>query len=227
MEKKTFDLCLKVLKKFEEAQILSDIILIGSWSVYFYKAFFNSAEYSTFIRTRDMDFLVPIPYKSKKKVDIFALIKDLGFIEEFKGSKGYIKLVHPDLAVEFLVPEKGKGHDKPYPLPQLGVNAQPLRYLGFLVDNTISIEVNGLHIKTPHPAAYALHKFIIFKRRKNKDKHDRDIEGALRVFRQLIKSGRHSEIRHIFKKVHKKWQDQIIRNLRSIDETEVLDFLEQ
>ena len=227
MEKKTFDLCLEVLKRFEKAQILNKIILIGSWSIYFYKYIFKSKEYSTFIRTRDIDFLVPVPPKFKKKVDVFDLVEDLGFIEEFKGSKGYIKLIHPDLTVEFLVPERGRGYDKPYPIPQLGINAQALRFLDFLVQNTISVQANGLHLRLPHPAAYALHKFIIFKRRRKKDKQDRDIEGALRVFRELIREKQQADIKVIFSNMHLKWQKKVIENLKSIEEFEIVDILEQ
>jgi len=225
MEKKTFNICEEVLRRFEKAGILKHIILIGSWSVYFYKYYFASKTYSTFIRTKDIDFLIPIPSKLERKIDVFKLVEDIGFIEQYKGSKGYIKLEHPDLTIEFLVPERGRGSDKPYPIPQLAINAQPLRFLDFLADNTISINAEGLHITLPHPAAYVLHKFIIFKRRRNIEKHDRDIEGALRVFRELVNNSQKDEIRHTFNKMHKKWQKKVIENLKSIKETEAIDIL--
>lgn len=225
MEKKTYDLCLDVLTRFHKAGILKHIILIGSWSIYFYKDYFNSRSYSTYIRTRDIDFLVPIPFKLDKNIDIFSLVEDLGFLEEHRGSKGYIKLQHPDLTIEFLVPERGHGTDKPYKISQLGINAVALRYLDFLASNTIWIDFNNMKIKLPHPAAYALHKFIIFKRRVKIDKHDRDIEGALRVFHALITRNEHSSIRNIFKKMHKKWQATVIKNLQSINEFEIVDVL--
>lgn len=100
MEKKRYDLCLEILRRFKRAGILKYVILIGSWSIYFYKYCFESETYSTFIRTRDIDFLIPISFKFKKKLDVFKLIEDLGFLEEFKGSQGYIKLEHPDLTIE-------------------------------------------------------------------------------------------------------------------------------
>ncbi len=226
MEKKTFNLSLEVLKRFERAGVLRHFIIIGSWSVYFYKYYFNSKNYSTFIRTIDMDFLIPIPARFHGNIRILDLLEDLGFIEEYKGSKGYMKISHPDLIVEFLVPERGRGHDEPYSIPQLSINAVPLRYLDFLAENTISITVEGLRIKLPHPAAYALHKFIVFKRRRNADKHDRDIEGALRVFQALIDHGDVAVIKRIFGKMHKKWKKTIIDNLRTMKEAGVIDILE-
>jgi len=225
MEKKTFNVCLEVLNRFERAGILKHVILIGSWSVYFYKYYFDSTTYSTFIRTKDIDFLIPIPPKFKKEINVFKLVEDIGFLEQYQGSEGYIKLEHPDLTIEFLVPERGRGSDKPYPIPQLAINAQPLRFLDFLVGNAILINAEGLHIRLPHPAAYALHKFIIFKRRRNIEKHDRDIEGALRVFRELISNDQEDEIKHTFNKMHKKWQKKVIENLKSIKETEAIDIL--
>ena len=226
MEKKTFNICLEVLKRFEKVGILKRIILIGSWAIYFYKYYFKSKEYSTYIRTKDIDFLIPIPFKFDKKINIFDLIEDLGFLEIYKGSKGYIKFEHPDLTIEFLVPERGHGHDKPYSIPQLAINAQPLRFLDFLIANTISINVKGLHVSLPHPAAYALHKFIIFKRRRKIDKHDRDIEGAVRVFRELLRHNYQDEIKDIFNKMHNKWRKKIIANLKAINEAEIIDILE-
>ncbi len=226
MEKKTFNLSLEVLKRFERAGVLRHFIIIGSWSVYFYKYYFNSKNYSTFIRTIDMDFLIPIQARFHANIRILDLLEDLGFIEEYKGSKGYMKISHPDLIVEFLVPERGRGHDEPYSIPQLSINAVPLRYLDFLAENTISITAEGLRIKLPHPAAYALHKFIVFKRRRNADKHDRDIEGALRVFQALIDHGDVAVIKRIFGKMHKKWKKTIIDNLRTMKEAGVIDILE-
>lgn len=225
MEKKTFNLSLEVLRRFDRAGILKHLIVIGSWSIYFYKYYFNSQEYSTLIRTMDIDFLIPAPNRLDKNIHIFGLLEDLGFIEEYNGSQGYTKISHPDLTVEFLVPERGSGHDKPYPVSRLSINAIPLRYLDFLAANTIYVVAEGLRLKLPHPAAYALHKFIIFKRRRNIDKYDRDIEGALRVFRQLIRHGESDKVKRIYNKMHKRWQKTVIDNLKSINDTEVVDIL--
>lgn len=226
MEKKKYKLCIEVLRRFRKAGLLSHIIIIGSWSIYFYKYYFKSKSYSTFIRTTDIDFLIPTPFKFDKEVDLYQLIEDLGFLEEFKGEKGYIKLKHPDLTVEFLVPERGRGYNKPYEIPQLKINAQPLRYLDFLVENTVIVKFNNLNLKLPHPAVYVLHKFVIFKRRKKIDKSDRDIEGALRVFLELFKNNKQNEIKEFFSKMHKSWQKTVLKNLKSIGEFEIIDILE-
>ena len=225
MEKNQFDLCMDVLRRLEQRKLLEHMLVVGSWCLYFYRGFFNDEKYIPPVRTRDIDFLLPLPVRFKGDEDIPEMLKELGFVTGFKGNSGYIVLQHPDLLIEFLVPEIGRGTDRPYPIPQLGINAQPLRYLHLLQKNAIHLDFEGIRIRVPHPAAYALHKFIIFKRRANPDKRNRDIEGALRVFRQLITEKKGASFMKIFRKLPAKWQATIIRNLRSSGEDEIAGFM--
>ena len=133
MEKSQYDLCVEVLRRLDKAGVLKNVVLVGSWCTIFYKDFFAGKKYMTSLTTRDMDLLIPQPRSIRAQVDVAELIKDLGFIVGFTGSKGYIRLEHPQLIIEFLVPERGKGSDKPYSLPQLGLNAQALRFVEFLL----------------------------------------------------------------------------------------------
>jgi len=227
VEKNQYKLCFEVLRRFNKASILDGLILIGSWCLYFYKDYFKNISYidiST-IRTRDMDFLVPIPVRIKKEVDIPKMLRDLGFIIEFKGSKGYIKLDHPDLILEFLVPEKGRGSDKPYRLPQLGMNATPLRFLSFLADNLIRVKVEDFYINVPHPANFALHKLIIFSRRTKEDKALKDKNTAVAILKALFNKGEKRIVNSIFNSIPQKWQKKILDNLKSIGEQEIAKIL--
>ncbi len=65
---KNYALCNEVLKRFRDSGILENIIVIGSWCIYFYKDYFREIDYNSLIRTRDIDFLVPIPKRWKTKV---------------------------------------------------------------------------------------------------------------------------------------------------------------
>ena len=227
MEKNQYKLCLEVLRRFNKAGILDGLILIGSWCLYFYKDYFKNIPYIdiTTIRTRDIDFLVPIPARIKKEVDIPKMLKDLGFVIDFKGSKGYIKLDHPDLILEFLVPEKGRGSDKPYRLPQLGMNATPLRFLSFLTDNVIRVKVEDFNLNVPHPANFALHKLIIFSRRSKEDKALKDRNTAIEILKALFNKGETRIVKSIFNSMPKKWQKKILDNLKSIGEQEIAKIL--
>ena len=228
MEKKQYDLCIEILKRFNQAGILDDFILIGSWCLYFYKDYFKGREYieQSAIKTRDIDFLIEHPQKIHKQTDIPNLLKDLGFVTIFKGREGYVKLDHPDLLLEFLVPEKGKGIDKPYPLPTLGMNAVTLRFLSFLTTNTIRIEIQDFYLTMPHPVNFALHKLIIFQRRIKEEKAIKDKNMAIGILKALIKKGESPFIKHIFKSIPLKWQGKIIKGLETMEEKDILKVLE-
>jgi len=227
VERKQSELCIEVLRRFHKANILNDFILIGSWCVYFYKEYFSDIPYIdlTTIKTRDLDFLIDNPARIKQEVDLPELLKDLGFIISFKDSNGYIKLDHPDLILEFLVPEKGKGRDKPYPLPKLGINATALRFLNFLSDNTIKVKVEDFSLTLPHPANFALHKLIIFQRRIREEKAIKDRNTAIEILRALLNKGEENMIREVFNSVPQKWQKKIIRGLEETKEKAILEIL--
>ena len=225
MEKKQYELCLEVLRRLSRVRVLNNIVLIGSWCIPFYKEYFAKAKYVPSIKTRDIDFLIPAPSRIKKKVDIPKLVKDLGFVIGFKGPQGYIRLEHPKLFIEFLVPEKGKGTDKPYPLPKLGVNAAALRFLNFLSDNTINVKVEDFYLTLPHPANFSLHKLIVFQRRIRKDKAIKDRNIAIRILKALINRGEGNIINEVFDSVPQKWQKKIVKGLVEAKEKEILDIL--
>lgn len=227
MEKKQYELCLEILRRFHKEGILNDLILIGSWCVYFYADYFRGTPYidQATIRTRDIDFLIDSPARIKREVDIPDLLKDLGFVTIYKGSKGYIKLDHPDLILEFLVPEKGKGSNRPYPLPKLGLNAVALRFLTFLSQNTIKVEVENFHITLPHPANFALHKLIIFQRRLKEEKAIKDRNTAIEILKALINKGEAVEVKKIMKALPAKWQKKIADGLKIVADKEVKEIL--
>ncbi|MBI4834779.1 MAG: hypothetical protein HY811_08190 [Planctomycetes bacterium] len=226
MEKNQYKICIEVLKTLDKGAALPYLILIGSWCAYFYRDYFNTVDYLPFIKTRDIDFLVSLPIRSEGKIDIPELLSGLGFVTDFKGSKGYIKLTHPELLIEFLVPEKGKGMDKPYPIPKLGINATALRFLSFLTDNTIRVKVENFYLTLPHPANFALHKLIIFQRRTKEDKAQKDRNIALEVLRALIKKGEIKVIRSVFNSIPQKWQKKIIMGLEKAKEKELINTLQ-
>jgi len=227
VEKKQSELCLEILRRFHRNDILNDFILIGSWCVYFYKDYFSNIPYidQTTLKTRDIDFMIDNPNRIKSAVDIPELLKDLGFVTTFKGREGYIKLDHPDLILEFLVPEKGKGTDKPHPLPKLGINAVALRFLSFLSSGTIKVKVEDFYLTLPHPVNFALHKLIISQRRVRKEKAIKDRDTAIKILRFLINKGEANAIRKVFDSAPKKWQKKIVKGLEEQTEENILEIL--
>ena len=94
-----------------------------------------------------------------------------------------------------------------------------------LLDNAITINIEGIIIRVPHPAAYALHKFIIFRKRAKPEKAQKDLEGALNVFNYCLRHDDKALIPGIFNGFHPKWRKTIIKNLEEIGETEIVKFL--
>jgi len=224
VEKKQYELCREVLRRLDQRGLLSNLILIGSWCLLLYKDYFQRRSYRAAIRTRDLDFLIPLPQRFAAKVDLHNLLRDLGFVINFKGSDGWITLQHPDLIIEFLVPERGRGTQKPVSVPALGVNAQSLRFLDFLATDTIRVRFHDLAIRVPHPANFALHKIIIATRRLS-DKGERDRSQAIQVLQALIQSGEGTTIRARFHKTPARWQTCIRKSLVKMKEDNILAVL--
>ncbi|MDD5223439.1 MAG: GSU2403 family nucleotidyltransferase fold protein [bacterium] len=223
MQKK-YALLNEVLKRFQDAGILEDLVLVGSWCLLFYREYFSPEIFQPSIRTRDIDFLVPRITKTNKKVDIVKLLKEDGFIPTFSAS-GYLRLEHPEMMIEFLVPERGKGTDKPYPLSHLGMNAQSLRFLDYLLRNTITIKSGNLRINVPHPAAFGLHKLIISGRRKSEAKAEKEVGEAISVLRALMESGQSEEIKEKFQSMPLSWRKKVLRTLKNENIKELEEIL--
>lgn len=229
MDKKQYKLLLEVLKRFQDKGILKSVILVGSWCIPLYKEYFEELKNVSILRTRDMDFLVPSDAKFKTSVDVVALLKDLDFKKKFVGQEGYIRLVHAYLTLEFLVPEKGRGSDKPYELPELGLNAQRLRFMDILEEETIQVELEGIKIIVPHPVNFALHKLLICTRRSGsnkKEKAEKDKRVAVQILNSLIKAKEIAPIKGIFRALHENRKKEILQTLKTEDTTEILGILQ-
>jgi hypothetical protein len=90
------------------------------------------------------------------------------------------------------------------------MNAQPLRFLDYLLQNTIRIEAEGLKIKVPHPAAFALHKLIISTRRTKEEKLLKDRKESLAILTALVRKGDAGEIRKMFEKMPAGWRKRVL-----------------
>ncbi len=204
MDRKQANLLFKILRLLEKEGVLKHLIIAGSWCLYFYKYYYNKKQPIVSLRTRDVDFLLPDPKSITKEVNLPELLKDLGFVIDYRGEQGYIRLVHPSIFIKFLVPEKGKGFDKAFPLPKLGLNAQALRFIDILYIKTITVKIKDVKVRLPNPACFLLHKIIIFKRRTEKDKRSKDIEQIERMLDFLKNENKLSSLKIIYTALHPK-----------------------
>lgn len=226
MEDKQVNLLFKVLRILDKKGILTHLVIVGSWCIFFYRFYFHKKQPIASLRTRDVDFLVPEPKSLKADIDLPRLFKPLGFVVDYRGQQGYIRLVHPELFIEFLVPEKGKGTDKAFPLPKLGLNAQALRFIDILYLNTVTLETRGIKIKLPHPACFVLHKIIIFTKRPEKEKREKEVEQIYRMLDFLKKENKTNSLKRFFLKLHPKWRKRIIDNLKILNKFDLIEILQ-
>lgn len=60
MQKRQYDLCLTVLRRMDASGVLPRMVLVGSWCLVVYRDYFAKVGTLAAVRTRDMDFLVPL-----------------------------------------------------------------------------------------------------------------------------------------------------------------------
>jgi hypothetical protein len=225
VDKNQYDLFLEILRRLDKVGVLSKVVLIGSWCLPLYRDHYSGDSTLTALRTRDIDFLVSRKEQMKEKVDLPKIFEDLGFIEDYKYPQGFVKLVHPELIIEFLVAEKGRGSEEPFPLPYLSMNAQRLRFLDLLEKNTIVVIVSGIKINVPHPINYGLHKLIISSRRNSEDKKLKDIEAGLSVLNMYVEIEGKEMLRKLFKEISQKQKKNIIKLLEDEKSYNLLEIL--
>jgi hypothetical protein len=86
------------------------------------------------------------------------------------------------LRVDFVTPNEGPDTDRPQSLPALGTDAQPLRYLDFLIHepiNAVMLHGSGILVLVPAPERFAVHKLILaVERPAGVAKRDKDVAQA-------------------------------------------------
>jgi hypothetical protein len=86
------------------------------------------------------------------------------------------------LRVDFLTPNEGSETDELQPLPALQTDAQPLRFLDYLIyepEPAVILYGSGVYVHVPAPERYAVHKLIVSRRRhEGVAKRDKDLRQA-------------------------------------------------
>ncbi len=94
------------------------------------------------------------------------------------------------LRVDFLTPNKGRDTDVPKRLPAFQTDAEPLRFLDFLIHDpepAVVLHGPGIYVFVPSPQRYAIHKLIISRRRQEGTaKRDKDIQQSAALLGLLI-----------------------------------------
>lgn len=209
-EKKQFEIVWELLAQFQSEGILKNMMLVGSWCLYFYRMEYKQGDLLPAIRTLDIDFLLSKQKSFSKDVNVPAMLRQMGFVSTHDSLSGAAVYDHPGLRVEFLIPELGKGNQSPQKIKPLHIDAQPLRYLNFLLDYPKEILRSNIRLTVPEPAAFSLHKLILSSKRLNSSKRKKDLETAIGLLDFLLKiTDERSRLRKIMDEIPKSWRRTI------------------
>lgn len=94
------------------------------------------------------------------------------------------------LKVDFLTPNRGRETEEPQTLRALGTDAEPLRFLDFLIREPVPAVLltdSGVLVSVPAPERFSLHKLIVARRRREGDaKRNKDRLQAEALMNVLI-----------------------------------------
>ena len=201
------DLFREVLKTFEDLGLWRDgVELIGSWSFLLYQRHLGVRPLP--LRTQDIDFLLPWPYPHREMVSLSEGLAKLGF-RSAAAANGSMFFVHPELKLDFLIPERGRGGLDYRLVKPLGIRAVPLRFMDMLLKDSIVILDGGLPVRVPKPVNFCLHKLLIAHGRAKKDKSLKDLEQAVYVLGILEAA----EFKKALSRNPNKWRRLIIKSL--------------
>ncbi len=158
------------------------IELVGSYCFKVYQSHFGVEWFP--LRTLDVDFAIPLPYKGPS-ADLESVLKELGFRQEFRGD-GTIFYEGNGLIVEFLQLRKGSGSEKPI-VQELSTVPISLPYLNLLIDNKVEVSLRDIgRITLPSMPAFMLHKLLIASLPTRKEKREKDFKQVCAVAKSII-----------------------------------------
>lgn len=215
---------LSLLRTLEVLQpYLGEIVIVGGWVPFLYRKYGHVPSRHPSVRTIDIDVVVPRRLEENGRPTIDVLLSRAGYEGRMLGpSLGVVKyeLADPVTELEFLTPEVGRPGPAVISV-QSGLNAQALRYLQIILDNTEKIRINevisgrnvNMVIRVPSPGAFIYQKGLTLPQRKSKISKDLyyifDMVDSSEEMRNLIPE----EIGGLRRKYTGRWFHNFIRNL--------------
>lgn len=196
-----------IIDTFKAEELLSHVMLVGSWAELLYQHYFNS-EYQSSLRTTDVDFLYRNLHRPKKCINISESLREKGFIYSESRMTGIGKFSKEGiLDIEFLIRAIGKGDPQYIKIPSLGIVAIALREVNMLAEYPLVISIKDYDVTVPEPEIYILQKLLINPLRKSEDKKEKDMQSV----RELLPYINGERLKYIFDRLSKKQQIVIKR----------------
>jgi hypothetical protein len=127
------------------------------------------------------------------------------------------------LRVDFVTPNEGPDTDDPKSLPALQTDAQPLRFLDFLIHEpaqAVILHGPGIYVQVPAPERYAVHKLILARRRPpGVAKRDKDLQQAAALI-EVLAQRRPEELKLAWEEAYErgpKWRKLLLDGMSRLD----------
>lgn len=205
-------------------------VLVGTVAYQTYPAMLGVALPNPTLQTDDIDIAqfddvsVAVTDQTRPAIDILKEA-DPTFrpIPTIHGHHATSYVAKDGLRVEFLTPNRGPDTDTPKSLPALQTDAQPLRFLDFLIyepEEAVILHGPGVLVLVPSPQRYAVHKLIISRRRRGGNiKREKDIQQAEALLK-ILSEKRHYELGEIWNEAFDrggKWAQTLAEGMTEID----------
>jgi len=221
----------KLFAAMEELGLFAaGVELVGSYCFKVYQSHFGVEWFP--LRTVDVDFAIPLPYKGPS-ADLEVVLKELGFRQDF-GTDGTIFYEGNGLKIEFLQPRKGSGVKEPLPpVKELSTVPIPLPYLNLLLENKVIVTLRDIgRIALPSLPAFMWHKLLIADLPKRKNKSEKDYIQAVAVGKRIAADqDLIREAGRIMQSIPASWRKKIEKSVQKLASRGeggiILEFLER
>jgi hypothetical protein len=194
-------------------------VLIGTVAYQTYSAMLGTKLPISILQTGDVDIAqfknvsVAVEDQTPPMLDVLKEVdKTFRPVPSIFGEQATSYVAKRGLRVDFLTPNEGADTDKPQRLPALQTDAQPLRFLDFLIhepESAVILHGPGVYVNVPAPHCYAVHKLMIARRRREgAAKRDKDLQQAEALL-VLLAQKRPHELKSAWQEAYKRgkeWQ---------------------
>jgi hypothetical protein len=201
-------------------------VLVGTVAYQTYPGMLGTRLPSASMMTSDTNISLAVSDATGPMLDVLKTVDDSfrAVPHLHDGRRSVTYQASDGLRVDFLTPNEGRDTDQPKRLAALGTDAEPLRFLDFLIhapEPSVVLHGSGIYVMVPAPERYAVHKLIVAQRRvgPGNAKRSKDLVQSEVLLDRLVEQ-RPNELRDVWheaKKRSPKWASYMRAGLEGID----------
>lgn len=197
-----------VLYALNESNVLKDVIISGSWAMYFYTYIFTN--FVPRAETTDLDLYLPSP-KHIASDNLAAQLMKYSYRQHNDYITGKTTFLSPDgFALEFLtIPDRNM--ENTIKIKGLNIVAEALPKMAPAGWNYIQVKYDNLDVNVVSPVSFVLQKLLINKERQPEYKREKDLDAIKYVLEYIKASSKYfDELKNSLDSYPRKWKKAII-----------------